>query len=506
MQSCEDNYMAFTSFDFLLFFPVVALAYYIVPRRFRYLWLLFAGYYFYMSWSVKYGFLLLGITVVTYCGAGALSWCGRMAEPAGSAVWQKKLWMLLLAILTFGALFFYKYFNFLAGNVNAVWSRLHYGRTIPTADLILPLGISFYTFQAFGYLMDVYRGKTQPEKNFFRYALFLSFFPTLVSGPIERSDNLLRQLRDAGQSVFRGENVKKGLCLMLWGYFLKLVMAERIAVFVNAVYGQETDGVFVLLAMMLYGIQIYCDFAGYSTLAAGAAKVMGFSLVENFRAPYLSFSVSEFWRKWHMSLTGWFRDYLYIPLGGSKKGRLRKYRNIMIVFLVSGLWHGAGWKYVIWGGLNGFYQVAGELLKPLREKTIGRVWRGRAAGLRKAGSCVCTFFLVDFAWLFFRADSTGKALGMCKRLLGGFHLSALAGGALFGFGLNQTEFAFMLLTIVLLFAVDLLHRSGRHVLELVQAWHWVFGSCLCAALLMTVLIFGIYGVNYDVGTFIYFAF
>lgn len=498
--------MAFTSFRFLLFFPAVVLAYYIIPKRFRHFWLLLASYYFYMSWSIGYGFLLMGITVVTYCGAAGITWCEKKSTEGKKKERLKKGCMILLAVLTFGALVFFKYFNFLAGNVNIVLGRLHSDRVIPTVDLILPLGISFYTFQAFGYLMDVYRGKVEAEKNFLRYAEFISFFPTLVSGPIERSGNLLRQLGEAERTQFRAENVKKGLCLMLWGYYLKLVMAERIAVFVNSVYGQETDGVYVLLATVLYGIQIYCDFAGYSVIATGAARVMGFTLAENFHTPYLSFSVSEFWRKWHISLTGWFRDYLYIPLGGSRKGKVKKYRNIMIVFLVSGLWHGAGWKYLIWGGLNGLYQVVGDLLKPLREKNGSGSWRGRGAGIRKFCSCAGTFALVDFAWMFFRADSTGKALGMCRRMLTEFHVSALFDGTLFSFGLNQSEFVFMLLTVLVLFAVDMFHYYGKHVLDLMAERHWALGTCLCAGMLMAVLIFGVYGVNYDVGSFIYFAF
>ena len=500
--------MAFTSFEFIIFFPAVALAYYIVPRQYRHLWLLLASYYFYMSWSVVYGLLLAGLTVLTYWGGRYLARYREKKPQDGSTLQEKAAGraIFLLAVVTFAPLIFFKYFNFLIDNFNAVLRGVGSKQALPVFDLILPLGISFYTFQAFGYLMDVYRGKTEPENNFLRYALFVSFFPTLVSGPIERSDHLLCQLKDTGRTVFCIENVKRGLCLMLWGYFLKLVVAERIEGFVNVVYGQEAEGVFILLATMLYGIQIYCDFAGYSALATGAARVMGFTLAENFRAPYLSFSVSEFWRKWHMSLTGWFRDYLYVPLGGSRKGKIKKYRNIMIVFMVSGLWHGAGWKYLIWGGLNGFYQVAGEVLQPFRERMRVRLWHGRGEKIRRFGRCVVTFALVDFAWMFFRADSTGKALFLCRRMLTEFHLSALAGERLFSFGMNRTEFCFMLLTVLLVFLVDLLHYHGKHALDLLQNSHWAVSTCLCAGMLMTVLIFGKYGVNYDEGTFIYFAF
>lgn len=498
--------MAFTSYEFLIFFPIVVLAYYIIPKKLRRLWLLFSSYYFYMSWSIGYGCLLLGMTAVTYCCARGIAWCGGRDIQERRRIRMKKGCMILTAVLTFSALIFFKYSNFLSGNINTILRKLHFDGQLPMTEYMLPLGISFYTFQSFGYLMDVYRGKTEAEKNFFRYALFLSFFPTLVSGPIERSDNLLLQLKHPERTVFQADNVKRGLCLMLWGYYLKLVMADRIAIFVNSVYGRETDGIYVFIAALLYGIQIYCDFAGYSSIAIGAAKVMGFTLVENFCAPYLSFTVSEFWRKWHMSLTGWFRDYLYIPLGGSRKGRIKKYRNIMIVFLVSGLWHGAGWKYLIWGGLNGLYQVIGDLLKPLREKADAALWKRKGRTIRGILCMAGTFLLVDFAWIFFRADSTGKALGICRNILTGSHLSALSDGTLLTFGMNQAEFIFMLLTILVLFIVDLQHYRQKHILDVMQGWHWAVNTCLCAGMLMVVLIFGIYGVNYDVGTFIYFAF
>lgn len=349
--------MAVTSFTFLCFFPVVVLAYYCIPKRFRRLWLLAVSYYFYLSWDIRYGFVLLGITAVTYCGALGIAKLDRYPVEDKVRIRLKKGCLFLLAAVVFSTLFGCKYFMFV-------------------------IGASFYTLQSFGYVMDVYRGTTKPEPDFLRYALFLSFFPTVVSGPIERSATLLRQLQNGEQTAFREDNIKQGFCMMLWGYFMKLVIAERIAIYVNAVYDQNPGGVYAIVATILYGIQIYCDFAGYSTIAVGAGRMLGFAVTENFAAPYLAATVSEFWRRWHMSLTGWFRDYLYIPLGGNRKGRIRKYANIMIVFLASGIWHGNGWKYLIWGGLNGFYQVAGDALMPVRMR-ISRVLR-----LERAKSCI----------------------------------------------------------------------------------------------------------------------
>lgn len=473
--------MTTTSFKFLIFFPIVVMAYYVIPKRFRQIWLLVVSYYFYMSWDAKYGLVLLAVTVVTWLGAIMLEWIdGRITEERRRDH-LKKLCVGALGLAVFGALFCCKY-------------------------IVLVVGISFYTLQSFGYIMDVYRGKAMAERNFLRYALFLSFFPTVVSGPIERSTTLLCQLRCEERTNFRLENIKQGLCMILWGYFLKLVLAERIEFFVNAVYSQSLGGVYAILATMLYAVQIYCDFAGYSTLAMGAGRTLGFALTENFDAPYLASTVSEFWRRWHRSLTGWFRDYIYIPLGGNRKGRVRKYLNIMIVFMVSGIWHGDGWKYLIWGGLNGFYQVAGEVLSPVRKKIVRVLRLDKMGKVYKVMQVMVTFVLVDFAWLFFRADSTGRALRMARAMITEFNLSVLWDGSLYTLGIKQAEFIFLLLAVALLVAVDWLHYHRRYVLDLMKDWHWTVRTCLYAGLLMSVVIFGVFGVNYDEGTFIYFAF
>lgn len=473
--------MVVTSFEYLIFFPIVVLAYYIIPKRFRQIWLLAASYYFYMSWDVKYGLVLLAVTVVTWLGALTMEWIARHVMEAGRRTVLKKFCAAVLGMSVFGALFCCKYIVFVAG-------------------------ISFYTLQSFGYIMDVYHGKAEAEKNFLRYALFLSFFPTVVSGPIERSTTLLSQFRYKERTVFRLENVKQGLCMMLWGYFLKLVLAERIAIFVNAVYDQNLGGLYAIVATLLYGIQIYCDFSGYSTLAMGAGRTLGFALTENFDAPYLAPTVSEFWRRWHRSLTGWFRDYIYIPLGGNRKGRIRKYMNIMIVFLVSGIWHGNGWKYLIWGGLNGFYQVAGDVLMPVRRRIAKGFRMGGTGKVHRMLQTIVTYILIDFTWIFFRAESTGRALRMVRGMIAEFELSVLWDGSLYIYGIEQTEFIFLFIAIVLLAVVDYLHYHKRYVLDLMKAWHWTVRTCLCACMLMSVIIFGVYGVNYDVGTFIYFAF
>lgn len=477
--------MLFNSFEFLIFFPIVVLAYYVIPDRFRNIWLLVASYYFYFSCDARYVIILFFITLVTYLVARGVAGNGEgMLEKKATAV--RKVLLAVCMVANFGLLCSFKYSAFSG------------------TDIILPVGISFYTFQSFGYVMDVYRGKSKEEKNFFKYALFVSFFPVLTSGPIERSDNLLSQIQK--KRKFDWENVKTGLCIMLWGYFLKLVMADRIAIFVNAVFDKEMGGMYAIIATLLFGVQIYCDFAGYSTLAIGAGRVLGFRLIENFDAPYLSKSVSEFWRRWHISLSSWFRDYLYIPLGGNRRGNLRKYINIMIVFMVSGLWHGAGWKYLIWGGLNGIYQVIGDMLKPMKQKITDFLHINKQTVFYQTMQKIVTFVLVDFAWLFFKAGSAGSALRMIQKTITEFDWKVMTDGSLYQMGLPCLEFWFMLLTIVLFLIVDILHDKKVYVLNMIYRQHICIQVCLCAILLMVVVIFGVYGVNYDVGTFIYFAF
>lgn len=342
--------MLFNSIQFLIFFPIVILIYFVIPCKVRNYWLLIASYYFYMCWNAKYALLIFFSTVVTYLSGLFIERIKRSSRDVSWKLKAKKLTVALSFILNLMVLFYFKYFNFFVDILLKAFRYMHVELNLPTFDILLPVGISFYTFQALSYTMDVYRDEIYAEENFFQYALFVSFFPQLVAGPIERSKNLLKQL--AEPKKFNFECAKEGFILMLWGFFLKIVIADRIALFVDIVYADYKvyAGWYLIVATLLFAIQIYCDFYGYSVIAQGTAKIIGIDLMENFDAPYISTSVAEFWRKWHISLTSWFKDYLYIPLGGSKKGKLRKYLNKMIVFLISGLWHGAEFSFVIWGG------------------------------------------------------------------------------------------------------------------------------------------------------------
>lgn len=488
--------MLFNSYQFLVFFPVVVLVYFIIPRKIRYVWLLIASYYFYMSWNAKYALLLLTSTAITYISGLLLA----AIQPKGHRqVVGRKIVVAASFLSNLSILFFFKYFDFAIENINAVLAAFHVELLHPQFDILLPVGISFYTFQALSYTMDVYREEVAAEKNPLKYALFVSFFPQLVAGPIERSKNLLKQINE--EHRFSYERMCDGLMLMVWGYFMKLVIADRIAIFVDNAYSTKVlyDGRYLLLASILFAFQIYCDFAGYSTIAIGAAKVLGFDLMENFDCPYFSETVAEFWRRWHISLSSWFRDYLYIPLGGNRKGKFRKYLNTMIVFLVSGLWHGANWTYVIWGGLNGIYQVIGSALQPVKQWEMRRkIW--------KIPKILVTFVLVDFTWIFFRADSLQQAGSVIDRI---FHMNdpkLLANGMLFDLGLNKQNFVVIGVALCILLLADLVKYNGVKMREVILNRNIVVRWGMILVAVAVILTFGIWGSGYEATNFIYFQF
>lgn len=396
--------MLFNSIDFFVFFPVVVLVYQVIPKKIRYLWLLLASYYFYMNWNAKYALLIGFSTIITYT-------CGISIEQIKNHNSLLRLKGCLLKIMivfgvtiNLGVLFFFKYFDFFLENVNRVLSIFHIQLLSKPFDVMLPVGISFYTFQALGYIIDVYRGEIKAERNLFRYALFVSFFPQLVAGPIERSKNLLEQIRKIpSRKNVSFENVVNGFTIILYGLFLKMVLADRISILVNTVFGQVFmyGTIELVIGAIGFAIQIYCDFGSYSLIAIGTAQVMGFELMENFNTPYFAHSIKDFWRRWHISLSSWLRDYLYIPLGGNRHGKIRKYINIMVTFLMSGLWHGASWNYVIWGGLHGIYQVIGEMTNPLRGKIQNILKINTTCDSYRLWQVGSTFFLDNICMDFF---------------------------------------------------------------------------------------------------------
>lgn len=494
--------MLFNSIDFLIFFPIVVLVYYLIPRKVKYIWLLAASYYFYMCWNAKYVVLILFSTVITYFSGLVI---GKVKSRTA------KKWTVAVSFLAnLAVLGFFKYFDFFLHNLNKVLAAAHLSVIENPFSFLLPVGISFYTFQALSYTVDVYRGKVEPEKNLLKYALFVSFFPQLVAGPIERTENLLGQIhRMDREKVFDYEKFVSGFAMMLWGLFMKMVIADRLSLFVDGVFDNlyMVGTVETVLAAIAFAFQIYGDFAGYSAVAIGAARVMGFELMENFNAPYFATSVGDFWHRWHISLSTWFRDYLYIPLGGNRKGKARKYLNLMITFFASGFWHGAAWTFIIWGGLHGLYQVIGELMKPVRNKLCSMLKMKTDVFSFKLGKVLGTFVLVDFAWVFFRADSFEQLALFFNRMFTRFNPWVLFNERLFTFGIDRKEWGILAVALLLLFLVDLLRYCKELTLGdfLLKQNLW-FRYAVMVLLVAAILVYGEYGINFDSNQFIYFRF
>ncbi len=487
--------MLFNSFEFMIFFPIVVIAFILVPKKLRAIWLLFASYYFYMGWNPKYAILIAASTVITFIS-------GIVIDKA-SSITIKRVVVVLSLLSNLGILAIFKYANFALDSLAMVMSRMGLDTIDRRLDLLLPVGISFYTFQALGYTIDVYKGAIKAEKNFINYALFVSFFPQLVAGPIERSGNLLEQIRNIEKIyLFNYERIRDGIMLMMWGLFQKLVIADRASILVNQVYNNYFNYGFVelVIASVLFAFQIYCDFGGYTNIARGAANVMGFSLMENFKQPYFATSIKEFWRRWHISLTSWFTDYLYIPLGGNRKGLFRKYINIVIVFAFSGLWHGASWHFVAWGLIHAMFQIVGDIKYQIEKKVVqnGMNKKSLSSNIRKG---LVTFILVDFAWVFFAADNIYMALGIFKQML-----TTVTTTSVFELGLDRNNWKIMVASIVVLLFVDILHEKGVSIRCYLSKQEMWFRLVFYNVLIWVVIMFGIYGVGYDTSQFIYFQF
>ena len=390
--------MLFNSIEFLIFFPVVTALYFLLKHRFRWMLLLGASCYFYMAFVPVYILILGGTIVIDY-------FAGIWIEKSEGK--RRKVFLVASLISNIGVLAFFKYYNFLNENLTVLMHGIGYENQIPYLSILLPIGLSFHTFQAMSYTIEVYRGRQEAEKHFGIYALYVMFYPQLVAGPIERPQNVLPQLHE--KKYFNYDNVSSGLKLMAWGFFKKVVIADRLALMVNYVYDdpRHFEGLPLIIATVFFAFQIFCDFSGYSDIAIGSARVMGIKLMTNFNRPYSSTSISEFWTRWHISLSSWFRDYLYIPLGGNRVSIPRWYFNLLLVFLISGLWHGANWTFIVWGFLHGRYIIISLMLAPVREFFI--VKSNMARYTRKLFVLV-TFILVCLAWIFFRAHTLTHAL------------------------------------------------------------------------------------------------
>lgn len=488
--------MIFNSIQFIIFFTLVVSIYYLMPHRFRWGLLLVASYIFYMAWKPSYIVLILLCTLVNYISALEIKKNERKSK--------KRLWLIFSLVISLGVLFIYKYLGFIDESLASVFTYLNFSYPIGKFDILLPIGISFYTFQSLSYTIDVYRGETEPERNFFYLSLYVTFFPQLVAGPIERADRLLPQFRK--KVSFDIYMILDGIKIMIIGFFKKIVIADRVAVAVNAVYNVPGDysGIYFILATVLFAFQIYCDFSGYSQIAIGASKVLGIDLMQNFDRPYLSKSIQEFWSRWHISLSTWFRDYVYIPLGGSRGSKARYYMSLMITFLLSGLWHGASWNFVIWGGLHGLYQVIGNMTSKFRNK-FKSVLRLEGTFILKFSQLIFIFVITCFAWIFFRANTFSDSIYIIKNLFSDIDLWTDADYIYTVFnnmGLTIFELLLGIASIILLVISELISRK-KPLYEKIKQSNFFVECSFYMIMLIIIMTMGVYSGGKE---FIYFQF
>lgn len=465
---------------------VIAL-YFAIPHRFRWVLLLLSSYYFYMCWEPDYLVLILISTMIDYLVGIKMG-----NEPDKQ---KRKPYLIISLVANLGILFLFKYFNFFGASVTSGLESINIFAEIPAFDYLLPVGISFYTFQTLSYSIDVYKGDTKAELHLGRFALYVSFFPQLVAGPIERSNRLLPQFRE--RMEFSYTRVRDGFLLMLWGFFKKLVVADRLAEYVNEVFNHpdEYDGLTNVIATYFFSFQIYCDFSGYSDIAIGVAAVMGFSLMTNFRRPYFSQNIREFWSRWHISLSTWFRDYLYIPLGGNRVVKWRWYYNLFITFLVSGLWHGANWTFVIWGALHGIFLVLALMSDKVRAPLSDQMAKWGNGLPLKLFNVFVTYHLVLLAWIFFRANNAGEAFQILGQF---FHFSGSGELNLFFFAADMWLALGGILVVILVDLVQERFGIRKTLFALPRGFRWG----LFVVAIISLLILG----KFDEIDFLYFQF
>jgi alginate O-acetyltransferase complex protein AlgI len=492
--------MLFNSLQFALFFPLVTLLYFALPHAKRGTMLLLASCLFYMAFVPAY-IAILFVTILIDYVAGI-----RIEESTGD---RRRVWLVVSIVSTCAVLFIFKYFDFFNDTVALAARTMGMAYAIPALHLLLPVGLSFHTFQSLSYVIEVHAGRQRAERDFGLYALYVMFYPQLVAGPIERPQNLLHQFREKHEFVY--ERVVAGLQLMAWGFVKKIVVADRLAEIASVVYDTPHDytGIPLWIGTIAFAFQIYCDFSGYSDIAIGSAQVMGFTLMKNFDRPYIAKSVSEFWRRWHISLSTWFRDYLYVPLGGNRVARPRWLANLFITFLVSGLWHGARWTFVVWGALHGAYLVASLLTSDVRARIRAAIGAERHPALLAAWQMGVTFVLVNVGWVFFRATSITDAWYVLSHLGVGLpgQLRALASGdraavhSLLFLGFESSRLVLGVAAVIALLAIERLQGAGPLRVRLAATPVLVRWTAYACAVL-TIMTLGVF----HSAKFIYFQF
>ena len=494
--------MLFNSLQYFIFFPIVVTVYFLLPHRFRWLFLLLASCYFYMAFVPIY-ILILAVTIVVDYIAGIY-----IEQSKGH---RRKLFLVLSIITNVGFLAFFKYYNFVAININHASYLLHWNYSVQLLSILLPIGLSFHTFQAMSYTIEVYRGHQKAERHFGIYALYVMFFPQLVAGPIERPQNLLHQFYERHE--FDTGKAIDGLRLIAWGLFKKVVIADRLAMIVTIVYHhpQYYPGITLIFSTVLFSYQLYCDFSGYTDIARGSAQVMGFHLMENFNFPYYSKSIPEFWRRWHISLFSWFRDYLYSPLvyAGRRFGKRWIYFSLLVTFLISGLWHGASWTFVLWGALHGCYLVASLLTAKVRQRFVAFIRLDRLPRLHSAIQIAITFSLWSFSLILFRANSLTDAWFIITHLFSGVGQFILHGHSIadlkllgnLGVDFDKSQIIIGIIAIAFLELLQWL-QNGKDINTALNEQPWWGRWTLYYIIMLAIVSYGIFGA----AQFIYFQF
>ena len=487
--------MQILSIYFLIFLAVVATVNYILPQKLRPYWLLLANFAFYASYKlVSLAVIIAGI-IISYTA-------GRLIQRK-----PEKGKMILAGTITLlvASLAYFKYTVLLGATIRNIQELVKGSSEFRLESILIPLGISYFLLQMIGYVVDAYRGKVDANGSIVNYALFVSFFSTVVSGPIERAGNMIPQYEKL--PGFNEDNVKRGLLQIIWGFFLKMIVADRLGVIVNTVNSNPVayKGTVVLIAAFMYSFQIYTDFGGYSSIAIGSARVLGIKVMDNFNSPFMATSVAELWRRWHISLSTWFRDYVYIPLGGNRKGTVRKYLNLLITFFVSGLWHGAAWTYAIWGLINGVFQVIGMALMPVRNKIVEILHIDREAFSHRLLKTVCTFLLFSFAVIFFGKDTFAQAILIIKNIWQ-FTPWVLTDGTMYTLGLDRPAFNLMLLGLMLMVIADIAKYKGVDIPDTISKQSLWIRWCIYIGALVLITVCGVWGHGYDATSFIYVQF
>lgn len=488
--------MIFNSIEFAFFFPIVTILFFALPHKYRWGLLLAASCFFYMFFKPIYILILFFTIFIDY-------WAGIYLEKTRESK-KKKLLLLASLIANIGILAIFKYYNFFAINLNDLFAISSIGKKIPLLEILLPIGLSFHTFQAMSYTIEVYRGNQKAEKNFGIYSLYVMFYPQLVAGPIERPQNVIHQFHEVKK--FDYQNIRIGLIFIAWGLLKKVVIADRLALFVNAAYGDvySYSGISLIVALVFFSFQIFCDFSGYSDIAIGTARCMGYNLMTNFNKPYMATSVGDFWRRWHISLSTWFRDYVYIPLGGNRVSKIKLYRNIIIIFLLSGLWHGANWTFIIWGLLHGIYIIVETFVQ---QKTNSSSWnKGLILTFINRAYVFC---LVTIAWVFFRATNFDSAIYIIRNLFAGIgeqiHLIVenknIARGNILYLHQSSTDFLLSILSIITLIGIHHLMKN-RTFPEFILHKNKIFRWSVYYSMLLIFILFGVFNKS----EFIYFQF